>query len=200
MQQHRHVHLAELEDDRVGVGRLDLLDVLVLRLARGDHARRRIDDALVGGLDVLGGEVGAVVELDALAQLEGVGEAVLGDLPGLGEVALDLELVVRTRERQQRGVLRRHRVHHGERRGGVAVGGRRLGHHGEVERAAALGRLGLQAAPLASRHAAAIALDVSGDLISQSSQSRSLASISPVVAADAWRYYRGGAAPLREAC
>src|SRR6185436_13050813 len=55
-------------------------------------------------------------------------------------------------------------------------------------------RLGVSActaAPVASRHAAAIAVDVSGNLISRSSQTRFSASISPVVAADAWPYYRG---------
>ena len=46
-------------------------------------------DAVVGGLHVVGGELGAVVELHVLAQVERVGLAVLGDLPAMGEIGDD---------------------------------------------------------------------------------------------------------------
>ena len=49
---------------------------------------------LVGEQDVLGGEGGAVVPLDAAAQLKGNGEAVRGDLPALGQVAHLVEVAV----------------------------------------------------------------------------------------------------------
>ena len=42
-----------------------------------------------GRLDVIRGELGAVVELHALAQVERVGLAVLGDLPAVGEIGND---------------------------------------------------------------------------------------------------------------
>ena len=42
-------------------------------------------DAIEGELDVLGVECAAVVEGDAFIELEGVGQPVLGNLPGLGE-------------------------------------------------------------------------------------------------------------------
>jgi hypothetical protein len=38
VQRHRHIHLAQLEDDRVGIGRLDRFDVLMLAL-REDTTR-----------------------------------------------------------------------------------------------------------------------------------------------------------------
>ena len=40
--------------------------------------------------------------LHAFAQLEGVGEPILGDFPGLRQVALDLDVVMGPREHQQR--------------------------------------------------------------------------------------------------
>ena len=49
---------------------------------------------LVGEEDILGGERGAVVPLDAVAQMEGDGEAVRGDFPGLGQGAHQVEVAV----------------------------------------------------------------------------------------------------------
>src|SRR5215468_7102546 len=57
--------------------------------ARDRDARRRLGDAIVGRLHVIGGEVGAVVELHVLAQEERVGLTVLGDLPAVGEIGND---------------------------------------------------------------------------------------------------------------
>src|SRR5262245_54501875 len=57
--------------------------------ARDRDARRRLGDAIVGRLHVIGGEVGAVVELHVLAQEERVGLPVLGDLPAVGEIGND---------------------------------------------------------------------------------------------------------------
>src|SRR5690606_2767355 len=51
-----------------------------------------LTDALDGGDHVLGGEVAAVVERHALADVEGVGEAVVRDLPGGGDLRLDAEV------------------------------------------------------------------------------------------------------------
>jgi hypothetical protein len=69
-------------------GAVMLLDRGEQGRARDRDALRRLGDAVEGGLDVLRGELGAVVELHALAQHEGVGLAVLGDLPAVGEVGM----------------------------------------------------------------------------------------------------------------
>ena len=79
----------ELEDHRLLVGRHDLAHRREQRTARDADAVGRLADAVVGGLDVLRREVGAVVERHALAQMEGVGLAVLGDLPAMGEIGND---------------------------------------------------------------------------------------------------------------
>ena len=50
---------------------------------------RRLPDAVERRLDVLRGQLGAVVELHALAQMEGIGLAVLGDLPAMRQVGDD---------------------------------------------------------------------------------------------------------------
>src|SRR5256884_2627476 len=63
--------------------------------ARDDDALGRPRDPLVGRLDVVGGQLGAVVELDAVAQVEGVLLAVRRDLPSLGEVGDDRLPVLR---------------------------------------------------------------------------------------------------------
>src|SRR5215218_9052377 len=98
--------LLEVEDDRLVVGRLDARDLLVGRLGLAVHA---LDDAVVpeavlgdqgGGVDplegvgdVLGGDVAVQRRrpLDARLQLEGVLQAVRGDLwGGRGQVGDDL--------------------------------------------------------------------------------------------------------------
>jgi hypothetical protein len=50
---------------------------------------RWLGDAVEGRLDVRRGELGAVVELDALAQMEGIDLAVLGDFPAVRQVGDD---------------------------------------------------------------------------------------------------------------
>jgi hypothetical protein len=66
------------------------------------------------------------MEGDVLVQLEGIGEAVVGDLPRLRQVAGHLGIVRRI-ELQQRVVVRPNRMDEGERGVGVAVVVRRLG-------------------------------------------------------------------------
>ena len=81
--------LCQLELDRVLVAHVDLAHRGEQDRARDGDAGRRLGDAVEGGLDVVGGELGAVVELHVLAQEEGVGLAVLGNLPAVGEVGND---------------------------------------------------------------------------------------------------------------
>ena len=81
--------LAELEDHRLLVGRLDFTHRREQSRARDHHALWRLADAVIGGLHVRRGEVRAVMELHALAQVEGVGLAVLRDLPAVRQVRDD---------------------------------------------------------------------------------------------------------------
>ena len=83
----RAVGPLQLEDDGQRIGRLDAVDVGDQALAHRHHALRRIAQAIVGRLDVLGRERRAVVELDVGAELEGVGLGVVGNRPALGQVA-----------------------------------------------------------------------------------------------------------------
>ena len=80
------------------------------------------------------------MKLDVAPELEGVGEAVGRDRPGLGEVAHDLG-IVRGIELEQRRVVRPHRMEERERGLRVAVVVGRFGADREDERAAGLGRL-----------------------------------------------------------
>ena len=52
-------------------------------------ALRRLGDPVESGLYVVSGQLGAVAELHALAQEEGVGLAVLGDLPAVRQIGDD---------------------------------------------------------------------------------------------------------------
>src|SRR5581483_4789647 len=81
--------LAERDDDGVGVGRIDLVDRGEQALDRADRALRRRLHAVDRGDHVGRGERRAVVELDALAQLERVGLAVARLLVRLGELRHD---------------------------------------------------------------------------------------------------------------
>ena len=81
------------------------------------------------------------MEDHARADLEGVGEAVGRHAPALGDVGLELGIIVGIDLEQQR-VVRRQHVHGGIGRDRVAVGARRLGRDGKSERAPALRRLG----------------------------------------------------------
>ena len=104
----------------------------VLALAARADAGRREDDLVVGGLDVLRRHLAPVVELDALAELERVGQPVLGDGPALGEITdrLGPGRVGRI-DPEQRAVVRGDRVDEPEGLLAVAVVGRRLGGHRE---------------------------------------------------------------------
>jgi hypothetical protein len=118
--------VARGEDDRVVVvGAHDVRETTVRRIEReldrrlvdrlrvplgknpaegGERLRAhlRIRQPVIGCDDVLGGHRRPVVVLDALTDLEGPHAAVVVRLPALGELGLELELVVRKRE-----VLRR---------------------------------------------------------------------------------------------
>ena len=60
------------------------------RMLRGMlMALRRLGDPVEGGLYVISCQLGAVAELHALAQEEGVGLAVLGDLPAMRQIGDD---------------------------------------------------------------------------------------------------------------
>jgi hypothetical protein len=94
------VRRVEVEDDRRVVGRLDVpgrehaaeCGLCVRGAALG------VDQFVEGRLDVVRRQRGAAVELDALPDLERPGRAVLVRLPALGELWLELELLVRERE------------------------------------------------------------------------------------------------------
>src|SRR5207247_704087 len=77
--------LGQFELHRVPVARVDLADRLEQDAARDADAFWRLGDAVEGGLDVLGRQLGAVMELDALAQKDGVGFAILRYLPAMRE-------------------------------------------------------------------------------------------------------------------
>ena len=68
----------------------------------GQQARGAVVDgepAVHRGHDVLGAKLLAVVEGDALAQLDGVGQAVVGDLIALGQHGLGLVVAIEAKER-----------------------------------------------------------------------------------------------------
>ena len=70
----------QVDHERGVVGRLDRLDHAEERLADTRHAFGREDEPVVGGLDVLGGHRGPVVERHPLLDLERVGLAAVGRL------------------------------------------------------------------------------------------------------------------------
>ena len=120
----------------------DLADRGEQRRAGNDHALGRPRDAIEGGLDVLGGEVGAVVELHALAEVERVLLAVGRDLPLPGQVRDDRLAIARiaAEERVVHRALRTD-VGDGARLVDVEVGGRI--EHAVAQRPAALDARGL---------------------------------------------------------
>ena len=73
---------------RQDIHRLDLLEVRHV-----GRRRVRIEDALDRELDVIGGEVGAIVELHARSQVEDVSLRV-GLFPRLGQVGHDIAVAV----------------------------------------------------------------------------------------------------------
>ena len=74
-------------------GRLDLVHRDEVGLAGG-----LLEEPVEGELDVRGGQLLAVVELHALAQLEGPGEAVLARLPRLGQLGIRRHVLVEAHE------------------------------------------------------------------------------------------------------
>ncbi len=130
----------EPEAHRLRIGRLDGLDRLVGALAERDHRARREDDLVVGGLDVARRHRAPVVEADALAQLEGVGQPVRRDRPGVGQVRNGTRpRPVGGIDAQQRVVVRRQRMDGAERPLAVAVIGRGLGGHHDDQLASVAG-------------------------------------------------------------
>ena len=86
----------EVELDRLRIDRRDIGHHR--QVGAGARARGRIEDALHGGDHVVGIENAAVVELDALAQLEGPGLQVVRRGPALGEVGLHRHVRVDARQ------------------------------------------------------------------------------------------------------
>src|SRR6516165_7606549 len=78
--------LRQLEFDGVFVARVDLANRLEQDAARNADPGGGLGDAIVGGLHVLRGQLGAVVELHALAQMERVRPAIRGNLPAMRQI------------------------------------------------------------------------------------------------------------------
>ena len=135
VRQHRRIRLLQLEDDGQRIGRVDRGDVGVALFPQGQHALRRLADAVVGRLDVFGRQRRSVVKLDALFELERVGQPVLGHGPRIRNVAHDLR-ILRGVELEQRRIMRAHWMDERERGLRVAIVVGRLGAHGEFEQAA----------------------------------------------------------------
>ena len=83
------VDLVHLDDDGHVIGSFDGRDVV--EDFEVDRAGGRVLDALERVFHVGGGQGGAVVEFDAGAELEGVGQAILGQLEAFGEVGDDVD-------------------------------------------------------------------------------------------------------------
>jgi hypothetical protein len=75
-----------MKGDGVWIDDLDLTHRRKERLTRHADAFGRPDDARKGGVDILGGEIGAVVEFDALTQVKRVRFAVGRDVPAMGQI------------------------------------------------------------------------------------------------------------------
>ena len=81
--------LAQLKCDGMRVPHVDGFHGTKQRRARAAKPLGRKNDALIRGLDVLGGQSAPIVKGDALAQEERVGFAVLGNLPTVCQVRND---------------------------------------------------------------------------------------------------------------
>src|SRR5262245_24591710 len=102
----------QVEDYGQGSWRLNALDHWVVSTPRADHTLRRKDHPVPTGLDVCRRQLAAIVELDPLVEREGIGQVIVGDCPGFGQVADDLRIVMRVEHDQV-----------------VIDGAHRLGHH-----------------------------------------------------------------------
>ena len=131
----RGIGLGELEPHGVGIGRLDTLHGGVHRAQH--RAVLGIADALDRVADVLGRHLAAVVELDALPELEHVGSRI-GNVPGGRQLALQLHLRV---EAEQAAVDVLEVVGRGESHRQVGIEPHRVLVIADGQRAAALRRL-----------------------------------------------------------
>src|ERR1700722_2190594 len=80
-----------MKDDRGGVGSLDGCDH-----SKGPALGRMsggFEDGVKGGFDVSGDKRAAIMEMDAWAQMENVGERV-GRAPGFSQIAMEIHLIV----------------------------------------------------------------------------------------------------------
>ena len=101
---HPQIDLAEgIEERSEGLPEIDLDGAIVHHFGVVVGAQHedgllrfglRVNDAVQVELHRLGVEEGAVVELDILTKVEGVGQAVVGDLPGLGQARHELAVQV----------------------------------------------------------------------------------------------------------
>src|SRR3954462_259919 len=121
----RAVRLFQIEHDGERIRRVDRIDVGHEPLANRDDALRRIANAIVARLDVLGGEWRAVVEFHVRMQLECIGLRIWRDGPALGEIADDLRIVRRV-DLEQVGIVRREQMNDREQYRLVTVVGRRI--------------------------------------------------------------------------
>ncbi len=143
--QERGRRIFETEDDRVLVGRFDLVDHRVITAARADDPGRRRDDLVPARRHVIGRERRVVGEFNVGTNSEGIGSAVVHRL---GDFGADIAHEVGRRGRvlridpDQHAVERRDRVDRRERVLAVAVPARRrVGRDHVGQRAAALRRL-----------------------------------------------------------
>ena len=137
----RAERLLEGDLDGMGSNRFDLGDTV--ELVDTQQPVLAVGNAVEIDLDGFGVEIGAVVELDALAQLERIDEAVVGDRVALGEHRCHLEVLVELeqalveslgdRGRQRRvgvvGIERLRLAADGE---DDAAGGERAARHGDA--------------------------------------------------------------------
>src|SRR5215469_3174760 len=68
----------QTKDHSRGVGRRDRIHHIVIALADAQYVLGRVNDMLPARYDIGGGQWRAIVELDPLAYLEGVGSAIIG--------------------------------------------------------------------------------------------------------------------------
>ena len=131
----------ETDHDGRGIGRLDLVHHVEIAGARAQHALWREGDHLEALRDILGGQRVAIVELDALPDLERVGLVVIGRFRHFGaEIAHEIGRrgrVVRI-DPDKDAVIGRDRMDRGVGRLAMPVEGRRrIGRDQVGQRAAA---------------------------------------------------------------